>query len=47
MPKVLYQQLSKHGQHIGRYIVADDGAEIDTGFRQDLGTTPRLFKKTS
>ena len=25
---------SKHGQHIARYIVADDDAELDTGFRQ-------------
>ena len=43
--RALYQQLSKHGQHIARYIVADDDAELDTGFRQDLGTTPKVFKK--
>ena len=45
MPRALYQQLSKHGQHIARYIVADDDAELDTGFRHDLGTTPKVFKK--
>ena len=45
MPRALHQQLSKHGQHISRYIVADDDAELDTGFRQDLGTTPKVFKK--
>jgi hypothetical protein len=43
MPEVLYSQLSKHGQHIARYIVAD--GELDTGFREDLGTTPKVFKK--
>jgi hypothetical protein len=45
MPKALYDQLSEHGQHIARYIVADDDKELDTGFRQDLGTTPPLFSR--
>ena len=45
MPKALYEQLSEHGQHIARYIVADDDKELDTGFRQDLGTTPPLFSR--
>ena len=45
MPEVLYSQLSKHGQHIARYIVAE--GELDTGFREDLGTTPKVFKKSN
>ena len=45
MPEVLYSQLSRHGQHIARYIVAD--GELDTGFREDLGTTPKVFKKSN
>ena len=45
MPRTLYNRLSEHGQHIARYIVADSDVELDTGFREDLGTTPPLFEK--
>tara|TARA_B100000963_G_scaffold355389_1_gene373562 strand:+ start:1359 stop:2411 length:1053 start_codon:yes stop_codon:yes gene_type:complete len=45
MPRTLYNRLSEHGQHIARYIVADTDVELDTGFREDLGTTPPLFEK--
>ena len=45
MPRPLYNRLSEHGQHIARYIVADTDLELDTGFREDLGTTPPLFEK--
>ena len=45
MPRKLYNRLSEHGQHIARYIVADTDVELDTGFREDLGTTPPLFEK--
>ena len=44
-PRTLYNRLSEHGQHIARYIVADTDVELDTGFREDLGTTPPLFEK--
>ena len=45
MPRKLYNRLSEHGRHIARYIVADTDVELDTGFREDLGTTPPLFEK--
>ena len=45
MPRALYKELSEHGQHIARYIVADTDAELATGFREDLGSTPPLFEK--
>lgn len=43
LPRSLYDQLSPHGQHIARYIVADDET-LDTGFREDLGREPLVVK---
>ncbi len=40
MPREIYESLSKHGQYIARYVVAESGEELVTGFREDLGTTP-------
>ena len=40
MPREIYDGLSKHGQSISRYIVADKGEEVVTGFRRNLGGTP-------
>jgi ectoine hydroxylase-related dioxygenase (phytanoyl-CoA dioxygenase family) len=40
MPREIYDGLSKHGQSISRYIVADKGDEVLTGFRRNLGGTP-------
>jgi ectoine hydroxylase-related dioxygenase (phytanoyl-CoA dioxygenase family) len=40
MPRHIYETLSEHGQYIARYIVAQPGEELATGFRDDLGTTP-------
>jgi hypothetical protein len=40
MPREIYDGLSQHGQSISRYIVADKGDEVVTGFRRNLGGTP-------
>jgi hypothetical protein len=40
MPPEIYESLSEHGQYIARYVVAEAGEELVTGFREDLGTTP-------
>jgi hypothetical protein len=40
MPREIYESLSEHGQYIARYVAAEAGKELVTGFREDLGTTP-------
>mgnify|MGYP006248883089 FL=1 len=40
MPREIYESLSENGQYIARYVVAEAGEELSTGFREDLGTTP-------
>ena len=40
MPREIYQSLSEHAQYIARYVVAEAGEALNTGFREDLGTTP-------
>ena len=40
MPREIYESLSEHGQYIARYVVAEAGEELSTGFREDLGSTP-------
>ena len=37
MPHDIYDGLSEHGQWISRYIVADKGEKLVTGYRDDLG----------
>lgn len=44
MPRSIYDTLSDHGKKICRYIVADSGEEIETGYREDLGMTPYLMR---
>jgi hypothetical protein len=45
MPREIYDTLSEHGQYIARYVVADAGLPLKTGIRDDLGTTPPVFRK--
>ena len=45
MPRHIYETLSEHGQYIARYIVAQPGEELATGFRDDLGTTSAGVKR--
>lgn len=40
MPRQIYDGLSAHGQRLCRYIVADRGEQLATGYRTDLGSTP-------
>jgi hypothetical protein len=47
MPREIYEALSEHGQHIARYVVADAGQTLQTGIRDDLGSTPPAFRKNS
>ena len=42
MPRQIYDDLSDHGKQLCQFIVTDE--ELDTGFRDDLGTTPRLMR---
>ena len=39
MPREIYQSLSEHAKYIARYVVAEAGEALITGFREDLGTT--------
>ena len=40
MPREIYESLSEHGKYIARYVVAEAGEDLVTGFREDLGKTP-------
>ena len=40
MPREIHQSLSEHAKYIARYVVAEAGEALITGFREDLGTTP-------
>lgn len=44
MPREVYETLSEHGQYIARYLSAQPGESLKTGFREDLGTTPPLLR---
>ena len=44
MPREIFDGLSDHGKSLCEYIVADPGVELDTGYRRDLGKTPRLMQ---
>lgn len=44
MPRDLYDGLSDHGKRLCEYIVADSSETLDTGYRGDLGKTPRLMR---
>lgn len=45
MPRHTYDTLTPHGQHLCRYIVAEHGRELVTGYRPDLGTTPVAMRQ--
>lgn len=40
MPREIFENLSEHGRRICRYIVAEPGQELVTGYRSRLGATP-------
>lgn len=40
MPRTIFESLSDHGKHICRYMVAEPGQELTTGYRKHLGGTP-------
>lgn len=47
MPWEIYEGLSDHGKRLCRYIHAQPGEQIETGYRADLGGTPPGMKKAS
>ena len=44
MPYNIYESLSDHGKKVCRYITARPEIELTTGYKGDLGSTPRLHK---
>jgi ectoine hydroxylase-related dioxygenase (phytanoyl-CoA dioxygenase family) len=44
MPRHVFEGLSDHGKNLCQYIVADTAEELHTGYRDDLGKTPRLMR---
>jgi ectoine hydroxylase-related dioxygenase (phytanoyl-CoA dioxygenase family) len=47
MPYEIYETLSKHGQQVCRYIVADRGKTLKTGYRDDLGSGLRIANRSA
>ena len=45
MPYDIYESLSEHGQKVCRYITSQPEIKIETGYKDDLGSTPRVHKK--
>jgi len=45
MPREIFETLSDHGKYIARYLVAERGAALVTGIRDDLGTTPPALRE--
>lgn len=45
MPRSIFDGLSAHGRSICRYIVAEPGEKLDTGYRDDLGRDPLALAK--
>ena len=45
MPYDIYESLSEHGQKVCRYITSQPEIKLKTGYRTDLGSTPRVQKK--
>ena len=43
MPRSMYDKLSKRGQYLSRYIVADSDEVLETGYKGSLGGTPTGF----
>ncbi len=44
MPREIFDSLTEHGKRLCEYIVADSSISLDTGYRDDLGKTPRLMR---
>jgi ectoine hydroxylase-related dioxygenase (phytanoyl-CoA dioxygenase family) len=44
MPREIYNNLSDFGKKLARYIVCDSSEIIETGYRRNLGTTPRVMR---
>lgn len=40
MPRAIYDGLSEHGKRLARFIVADSGEVLETGYLDDLGGSP-------
>lgn len=47
LPRHLYDKLSPHAQHISRYIVAEPGEQLKTGYREGLGSTPAIHRRSA
>ena len=47
MPREVHNTLSPTAQRLTRYIVADPGETIATGYRANLGLTPRIHNNNS
>ena len=45
MPHNIFKTLSGQGQRVCRYIAAPVGAEVPTGYKADLGSTPPVHSK--
>jgi ectoine hydroxylase-related dioxygenase (phytanoyl-CoA dioxygenase family) len=45
VPRGIYDGLSDHGKKLCQYIVAGKGDVLETGYRKDLGKTPRLLQR--
>jgi len=45
MPNEIYQSLSDHGKKVCQYIAAPPGEELATGYKKDLGNTPRVHNQ--
>ena len=45
MPYAIYETLSEHAKDVCRFIVADSKAEVETGYRDDIGSINRQTKR--
>ena len=44
MPREIYNDLSDFGKKLARYIVCDSSETIETGYRRNLGSTPKVMR---
>jgi hypothetical protein len=45
MPNDVYQNLSEHGKKLCQYIAVPPGVTLTTGYKEDLGSTPRVHNQ--
>ena len=45
MPYAIYETLSEHAKDVCRFIVADSKAEVESGYRDDIGSINRQTKR--